>query len=67
MAGGPYPSLVPDELIAAGADFVVKGEGETALPLWLEALSSGEKGIIIREPSKPDMATSPVPGSIWPV
>jgi radical SAM superfamily enzyme YgiQ (UPF0313 family) len=61
VAGGPYASLVPDELMAAGADFVVKGEGETALPLWLEALAAGETGIIVQEPSKPDMTTSPVP------
>lgn len=61
VAGGPYPSLVPDELLAAGADFVVKGEAETALPLWLEALASGETGMIIQEPSKPDMTTSPIP------
>ncbi len=61
VVGGPYPSLVPDELIAAGADYVVKGEAETALRMWLEALASGQRGMIVQEPSKPDMTTSPVP------
>ncbi|MGO9569404.1 MAG: B12-binding domain-containing radical SAM protein [Desulfomonilaceae bacterium] len=61
VVGGPYPTLLPDELTEAGAHFVVKGEAETALPVFLEALISGQKGGVIEEPSKPSMGISPMP------
>lgn len=61
VVGGPYASLLPDELVAAGASFVITGEGESAIPVWLKALSNGASGGIIREDGKPDLTRSPVP------
>jgi radical SAM superfamily enzyme YgiQ (UPF0313 family) len=61
VVGGPYATLLPEELRDAGADFVVKGEAETALPLLLDALTAGIKSEVIEEPSKPAMVTSPIP------
>lgn len=61
VAGGPYASLLPDELIEAGASFVVTGEGELTIPVWLERLSNGASGGIIREDGKPDLTLSPAP------
>ena len=31
VVGGPYPSSSPDEPIAAGCDFLVKGEAENTI------------------------------------
>ena len=61
VVGGPYPTLLPEEPKEAGADFVVKGEAEIAVPLLLDALTSGKKNAVIEGPSKPDMGISPVP------
>jgi radical SAM superfamily enzyme YgiQ (UPF0313 family) len=60
VAGGPYPTSLPEEALAAGCDFVVRGEGENTVPLLLQALGNGQTGVIeIRE--KPDLTTSPIP------
>ena len=32
VAGGPYPSSHPDDVVEAGCDFVVCGEGEVTVP-----------------------------------
>jgi len=61
VVGGSYASLLPDELVEAGVSFVIIGEGESAIPVWLEALSNGASGGIIREAGKPDLTRSPVP------
>ncbi len=34
----PYPTSLSDEVLAAGCDFLVKGEGENTIPLLLKAL-----------------------------
>jgi len=60
VAGGPYPTSRPEEALAAGCDFVVKGEGENTVPLLLEALRDG-KTRVIEGQGKPDMSTSPIP------
>lgn len=36
--GGPEPTCAPERSLSIGADFVVRGEGEKALPELLEAL-----------------------------
>ncbi|MFN2226484.1 MAG: cobalamin-dependent protein, partial [Anaerolineae bacterium] len=41
-AGGPHPSARPGDVLAAGADAVVVGEGEEALPALLAHLEAGE-------------------------
>jgi radical SAM superfamily enzyme YgiQ (UPF0313 family) len=60
VAGGPYPTSLPEEALAAGCDFVVRGEGENTIPLLLEAMRDGKTGVIENR-EKPDMATSPIP------
>jgi len=59
--GGPYPTSVPDEAQAAGADFLVLDEGEITLPLLVEALEKGETSGILRATEKPDVTTTPLP------
>ncbi len=45
----------------AGADFLVLGEGESTIPLWLAALHHGETHGVFQHGSKPEMTLSPVP------
>jgi len=59
--GGPYVTSLPEEVMAAGADFVIKGEAETALPAFLDALERGETSGVFEEPRKPDLTESPIP------
>jgi radical SAM superfamily enzyme YgiQ (UPF0313 family) len=60
--GGPYPTALPHEAEAAGADFLLLDEGEITLPLFVEALARGEtSGIIRSNGEKPDVTTTPVP------
>lgn len=61
VVGGPYASSLPEEVLQAGADFVVRGEGENALPLFLEALAQGQRGGVIECDTRPDLTTSPIP------
>jgi radical SAM superfamily enzyme YgiQ (UPF0313 family) len=60
VAGGPHPTSLPEAVLEAGCDFVVRGEGENTIPLLLEAMKQGKTGII-ENSEKPDMTTSPVP------
>ena len=60
VVGGPYPTALPKEALDAGADFVVRGEGERTVPMLLEAMRNGRPGVI-ESLDKPDMSTSPVP------
>jgi radical SAM superfamily enzyme YgiQ (UPF0313 family) len=61
VVGGPYITSVPQEVLEAGADFVVRGEGENTIPLLIEALGHGEKQGLFQTDAKPAMAASPVP------
>ena len=60
VAGGPYPTSLPEAVLEAGCDFVVRGEGENTIPLLLEAMRAGKTGVIENH-EKPDLATSPIP------
>ncbi|MBI4642799.1 MAG: B12-binding domain-containing radical SAM protein [Deltaproteobacteria bacterium] len=60
VAGGPYPTSLPEEALVAGCDFVVRGEGENTIPLLLMAMRDGKTGVIENQ-EKPDMTTSPIP------
>ena len=60
VAGGPYPTSLPESVFEAGCDFVVRGEGENTMPLLLEAIRQGKAGIIEND-EKPDLTTSPIP------
>ena len=46
VAGGPYPSVLPEEVMAAGCDFLVRGEAELLMGQLLEDLKQGKTGII---------------------
>lgn len=61
VAGGPYPTSLPEEVLDAGCDFLVKGEAENALPLLLAALAAGQNGGVFYQETKPELTTSPVP------
>jgi len=61
VVGGPYATSVPHEILEAGADFLVQGEGETSLPLWLAAYRAGETHGLIEPVGRPEMSLSPVP------
>ena len=59
--GGPYASSLPDEVKAFGADFLILGEGEITLPLFVEALARGETSGRFTTDEKPDVTTTPIP------
>lgn len=60
--GGPYVTSVPDEALAAGADFLILDEGEITLPLFVEAVEHGKtSGTFRANGEKPDVTTTPVP------
>jgi radical SAM superfamily enzyme YgiQ (UPF0313 family) len=61
VAGGPWVFHFPQEALDAGADLVVKGEGETTVSLLLESLSRGESGRVISAPGFADLEGSPPP------
>jgi radical SAM superfamily enzyme YgiQ (UPF0313 family) len=61
VAGGPYPTSMPDEILACGCDFLVRGEAEETLPQLLRALGEGRAGGVIEPQARPDMTASPVP------
>ncbi|GAB4226348.1 MAG: B12-binding domain-containing radical SAM protein [Elainellaceae cyanobacterium] len=60
--GGPYPTSVPDDSQAAGADYLILDEGEITLPLFVEAVQRGQpQGIFRADGNKPDVTQTPVP------
>jgi radical SAM superfamily enzyme YgiQ (UPF0313 family) len=61
VVGGPFATSVPQDILGAGADFLVLGEGENTVPLWLAALSRGETHGVFQIDSRPEMTLSPVP------
>lgn len=61
VVGGAFSSSMPEEVLQAGADFLIRGEAENILPLFLAALAQGLKGRVIECDTKPDLATSPIP------
>jgi len=59
--GGPYATSLPQEVLRAGADFLVLGEAEDTIPSLLAALELGKPGVVIEAAQKPEMTSSPVP------
>lgn len=60
--GGPYSTSVPEDAIAAGADYLILDEGEITLPQFVEAIQAGAtQGIFRSKDEKPDVTTTPVP------
>ncbi len=61
VVGGPMVFHVPEEVLKAGADIVVRGEAETIIPRLVEALESKESGIVIQATERPNIQDSPAP------
>ena len=60
-AGGAYPTTASQEVLEAGCDFLIKGEGETTIPLLLQALEAGQTHGVFECLEKPALADSPLP------
>lgn len=61
VAGGPYPTLSPEEVLENGCDFVVRGEVENTIDPLLACINSGKSGQIIETSEKPDLSTARLP------
>jgi radical SAM superfamily enzyme YgiQ (UPF0313 family) len=61
VVGGPWAYHFPEEVLRAGADLVVRGEGETTVPQLIEALRRGRTGMIIEADHMADLTQSPPP------
>lgn len=61
VVGGPYATSLPQEVLDAGADFLVRGEAENTMSLFLAALAAGESQGVFQQDSKPEMSDSPLP------
>lgn len=60
--GGPYPTALPDEVLAVDTDYLILDEGEVTLPLFVEAIARGEtSGIYRSNGEKPDVTGTPIP------
>lgn len=59
--GGPYPTALPQEAEASGADYLILDEGEITLPMFVEALERGETSGKFRTDEKPDVTETPIP------
>ncbi|MHC1710993.1 MAG: B12-binding domain-containing radical SAM protein [Solidesulfovibrio sp.] len=60
-AGGAYPTTSPDEVLAAGCDFLIQGEGENTLPELIAAINAGHTSGRYICQDKPSLHESPVP------
>jgi radical SAM superfamily enzyme YgiQ (UPF0313 family) len=61
VVGGPYATSVPERVLAAGADFLVRGEAENLMDELLAVLQEGKPQKVLERSSKPAMTSSPVP------
>lgn len=59
--GGPGIYHFEEKGLQAGADFIVRGEGELTVPLLLDALEKKQYGKVIESCEVADMTKSPVP------
>lgn len=59
VVGGADPSSQPN--LYKHADVLVVGEGESAIPVWLESWRQGSPCGVFKETEKPDVTLSPCP------
>jgi radical SAM superfamily enzyme YgiQ (UPF0313 family) len=60
--GGPYPTSVPQDALAAGVHYLILDEGEMTVPMFVDAIAQGQTAGIFRSiENKPDVTTSPMP------
>lgn len=61
VVGGPYATSVPERVLAAGADFLVRGEAENLIDELLAVLQESKPQKVLEGSGKPLMTSSPVP------
>lgn len=61
VAGGPAAFHVPEEILNAGADIVVKGEAEPLMPQLLKAIEERASGLLLEAEDWADLRDSPIP------
>jgi len=61
VVGGPYATSLPARVLAAGTDFVVRGEAEDLMDELLAVLQEGKPQKVLERSSKPAMTGSPLP------
>lgn len=61
VVGGPYATSLPEPVLEASADYVIRGEGENIVPEFLEALQNNNARRVFESSEKPQMTASPVP------
>lgn len=61
VVGGPYATSLPNDMLGAGADFLVLDEGEDTIPMFVESFLNGATSGIYRSKEKPDVTRTPVP------
>ena len=61
VVGGHYAASLPEEVLAAGCDYMMKGEAELIMPQLIEAISNGGGKRVFESQDKPDLALSPLP------
>ena len=61
VVGGPWSFHVPDKILQAGADIVVKGEAEVHISELLSGIKKKDFGRIIQSDERADMTKSPPP------
>lgn len=61
VAGGPLAFHIPQDLLAAGAQVVVKGEVEPVVADLIQALDQRARGLIMEGQNKPGLRDLPVP------
>ncbi len=60
--GGPYPTSMPQDMEAAGVDYLILDEGEITLPMFVDAIARGEtSGRFTSGGEKPDVTSTPIP------
>ena len=59
--GGAYPTSVPQDAIASGANYLILDEGELTIPMFLDAIAQGQTEGTFRATEKPDVTQSPLP------
>jgi len=60
--GGPYPTSMPEDMTAAGVDYLILDEGEITLPQFVAAIARGEtQGCFRSGGEKPDVTGTPIP------
>lgn len=61
VVGGPYVTSLPQEALDAGADVVVRGEGEEIIPELAADLEAGTQKTVYTAEGRPVMTGSPRP------